>query len=69
MIKTCKNKHIIDVVMKADYWRAVWINGIVYFRTFDDNVIYHSGLHIERSLPKSNFLPLETFVERWNKTD
>lgn len=55
--------------MRADYWRAVWINGIVYFRTFDDNVIYHSGLHIERSLLKSNFLPLETFVERWNKTD
>ena len=41
MIKDCKNQHIIDVVMKADYWRAVWINRICYFRTFDENVIYH----------------------------
>jgi hypothetical protein len=41
MIKTCKNQHIIDVVMKADYWRAVWINNMPYFRTFDENVIYH----------------------------
>jgi hypothetical protein len=49
MIKTCKNQHIIDVVMKSDYWRAVWINRICYFRTFEDNVIYHGGLHIENS--------------------
>lgn len=41
MIKDCKNQHIINRVMKADYWRAVWINGICYFRTFDENVIYH----------------------------
>ena len=47
MIKTCKNQNIIDIVMKHDYWRAVWLNGICYFRTFDDNVIYHSGIHIE----------------------
>lgn len=51
MIQTCKNQNIIDVVMRHDYWRAVWINNICYFRTFDDNVIYHSGLYIEQ-LPR-----------------
>lgn len=59
MIQTCKNQNIIDVVMRHDYWRAVWINNICYFRTFEDNVIYHSGVYIELSYKSSAMNPIE----------
>ncbi len=54
-VKTCQNPHIIECVMRSDYWRAVWINGICYFRTFEDNVIYHQGIHIEQRIEDEKF--------------
>lgn len=42
-MKTTTNKFIIALVMKQDYWRGVTIDGIRYFRTFEDNVVYFKG--------------------------
>ncbi len=41
-VKFCKDERIIHRVLQADFWRAVVIDGVKYYRTFQDNVIYHS---------------------------
>jgi hypothetical protein len=39
-MKITTNKTIIKLIQRYDYWRPMLYRGKVYFRTFQDNVVY-----------------------------
>jgi hypothetical protein len=39
-VKITSNKRIIVLIQAYDYWRPMKYRGTVYFRTFQENVVY-----------------------------